>query len=843
MQALLDITPAPGQITSNNKDLAVDTPLASPQTDTHAGHPIRPPGLTAMRLHRHHIATATSLALSLIAGCGGGTTSGPSTAANTDPASDSAAAAPATSLDNWLVGKSVQAANGAPIALLDRYSTGVGKQLLVYTKDGVLANDGGQAIHGWQARLVAAPTRGAFVLNADGSFGYLPNAGYEGYDYFQYQAFDGTNTSAVVSVEIAVGTVSSTSTGTGGTATASGSTSTGSTSSSTSTGSTTTSSTTTSTTSSGTSGGGGATTGTSSTGSTSTASTSTSSTTTSPSSTTTSASSSTGSCPSSTLAVQADQYTTAAGAQLLVYTPSGVLANDGGTSSQGWSATLVRGPQNGQFAFNPDGSFGYIPRAGFVGVDAFEYQARFNGQMSTPVTVSLLVGGATMASAAPCSTSTTSSASSSSTTGSGTTSSGTSGSTSSATSSATTGTSSGSTSTTNTTPSSTSTTPPPNGGTTSSNAGSTTNASALVTNPDIYVTGIGQQLLVYQNDGPLKNDGGQWNQGWTVQLLMAPSQGAFALNADGSFGYVPPPGFVGTTTFAYQASYAGKTSAPTTVTIYVGQTPTNTGSATGGSVVTVPTQVSNDSVLLIAGQSNSAGFQCSMCSTGFLTPLYNGTRMSFLNDPYAMRAPSNPHPPLGNTSWTQYTDLAGGVLPIQDGTQRSFWPWVYERLLTGNSKTIRSINIGVGGTIASQWADPYYLNRRFDYAQAAPKVDYVLWVHGEGDAAMATSTAAYKLAMRQIKYAADVRSFAHLSTKPKWILFRSTGGLPLAVETNPGPRIQIRQAMAELAAESPNEFVLGPDLDALPRSLHFDTDQQFESAVAATTAYLRGLGL
>lgn len=701
-------------------------------------------------------------------------------------------------LDAFVVGKAATTGTSAPIALADRYSTGAGQQLLVYTKHGVLVNDGGQAVNGWQARLVSGPSHGAFVLNADGSFGYIPKPGFTGVDYFSYQAFDGKALSSVVSVALTVGSVSATPTTASPTPAATTS---------------------------------GATTGTGS-GSTAGATTSTTPTPVPASTTTTTpgTSGTTTTC-NSAIAVRGDQYATGAGKQLLVYTRDGVLANDGGTAAQGWSASLVSAPKNGQFAFNADGSFGYIPKAGFTGMDSFQYQARSNGQLSAAVTVHLLVGAV----AAP----------------------------------ALTGCGATATNTVVTTPSpapvtTPSTTPTPSPSTTPSttpSASTGTSTGLLATTPDEYSTGVGQQLLVFQTDGPLKNDGGRWDQGWKVQLLAAPPQGAFALNPDGSFGYIPPPGFSGTTSYTYQAMYAGKLSAPTVVTIRVGgagansgtvsstptttspSTPASTPSTTPTAPTTNPTGTSQQLVFLVAGQSNSAGFECGLCSSGFLTPLYNATRMEFLDDPYAARAPSNPHPALGTARWTNFTNLPAGIVPIQDGTSRSFWPWVYERLLTGNSKTIRSINIGVGGTFASQWTDANYLHKRFDYAAATTKIDYVLWVQGEGDAALGTSTAAYKLAMRQMKYAADVRSFAHIGAKPKWILFRSTGGIPLAQDGNPAPRQQIRQAMAELAAESPQDFLLGPDLDAVPRGLHFDTEQQFEAAVGATTAYLKGLGL
>ena len=45
------------------------------------------------------------------------------------------------------------------------------------------------------ATLVNQPANGTVTLNADGSFTYTPNAGFQGYDVFTYQDSDGTTTS------------------------------------------------------------------------------------------------------------------------------------------------------------------------------------------------------------------------------------------------------------------------------------------------------------------------------------------------------------------------------------------------------------------------------------------------------------------------------------------------------------------------------------------------------------------------------------------------------------------------------------------------------------------------
>lgn len=66
---------------------------------------------------------------------------------------------------------------------------------------GVLANDTGGPL---AATLVAPPANGMLVLNTDGSFTYTPTNNFTGMDGFTYQASNGSQTSAVASVDLMV---------------------------------------------------------------------------------------------------------------------------------------------------------------------------------------------------------------------------------------------------------------------------------------------------------------------------------------------------------------------------------------------------------------------------------------------------------------------------------------------------------------------------------------------------------------------------------------------------------------------------------------------------------------
>jgi Tol biopolymer transport system component len=87
---------------------------------------------------------------------------------------------------------------------------------------------------------------------------------------------------------------------------------------------------------------------------------------------------------------------------------------------------------------------------------------------------------------------------------------------------------------------------------------------------DQYTTPQGTVLTVAAANGVLANDTDPDGDGLTAALVAAPTQGALALAADGSFTFAPPEGVSGPVTFTYQAMDAQvAASAPTTVTVIV----------------------------------------------------------------------------------------------------------------------------------------------------------------------------------------------------------------------------------------------------------------------------------
>jgi VCBS repeat-containing protein len=92
--------------------------------------------------------------------------------------------------------------------------------------------------------------------------------------------------------------------------------------------------------------------------------------------------------------------------------------------------------------------------------------------------------------------------------------------------------------------------------------------------------------------GVLANDADPDGDAISATVASPPSNGSVTLDPDGSFVYVPAPGFTGTDTFTYTASDGVVTSAPATVTLTVSNTaPTgadDTYSATLGLLLVVP---------------------------------------------------------------------------------------------------------------------------------------------------------------------------------------------------------------------------------------------------------------
>lgn len=88
-----------------------------------------------------------------------------------------------------------------------------------------------------------------------------------------------------------------------------------------------------------------------------------------------------------------DSYRVSEGQGLVVPADAGVLDNDRDidSDSDALTAALVSGPSNGTLALNADGSFSYVPDAGFSGTDRFTYRASDGTDASPPTTVTLNV--------------------------------------------------------------------------------------------------------------------------------------------------------------------------------------------------------------------------------------------------------------------------------------------------------------------------------------------------------------------------------------------------------------------------------------------------------------------
>jgi len=100
---------------------------------------------------------------------------------------------------------SVVAANpSAPVANADRYTLQQGSSLTAVSNYGFLADDTDPDGDPLFATLVGKPANGSLTITTAGAFTYVPNASFSGIDSFTYTASDGTNLSAVTTVNLVV---------------------------------------------------------------------------------------------------------------------------------------------------------------------------------------------------------------------------------------------------------------------------------------------------------------------------------------------------------------------------------------------------------------------------------------------------------------------------------------------------------------------------------------------------------------------------------------------------------------------------------------------------------------
>ena len=94
--------------------------------------------------------------------------------------------------------------NSMPIASGDSFETSINQTLTVTADSGVLSNDSDTDGDDLTALLVSPATEGDVVLNADGSFIYIPETDFVGETTFSYSVDDGTSASNVATVSLTV---------------------------------------------------------------------------------------------------------------------------------------------------------------------------------------------------------------------------------------------------------------------------------------------------------------------------------------------------------------------------------------------------------------------------------------------------------------------------------------------------------------------------------------------------------------------------------------------------------------------------------------------------------------
>ena len=98
----------------------------------------------------------------------------------------------------------LRAVNDAPVAAGDAYYGLADQTLQVSAAHGLLANDADVEGDPLTVQLVDRPAQGTLNLAADGSFSYVPPAGFTGSVSFTYRASDGRSVSPVATARIAI---------------------------------------------------------------------------------------------------------------------------------------------------------------------------------------------------------------------------------------------------------------------------------------------------------------------------------------------------------------------------------------------------------------------------------------------------------------------------------------------------------------------------------------------------------------------------------------------------------------------------------------------------------------
>ena len=284
----------------------------------------------------------------------------------------------------------------------------------------------------------------------------------------------------------------------------------------------------------------------------------------------------------------------------------GVLTNDTDPNNLAVAASLVKAPTHGTLALNADGTFTYVPIAGFYGVDTFTYKVTDTAGASGTALVSLVIAATPPHATNDAYTTQENTVLSASSTALSVLANDTDANRLALTASVVSGPAHG-TVAMNLNGTFTYT---PKAGTygtdsftyavkDSTGASSTAVATINVapTPPKAVVDSFATQentTLTIATQGVLANDTDANGLVMTASLVTGPSKGIVTLNPDGSFSYTPNAGFYGTDSFTYKVTdSAGASSAATTATLVIAPTPpkavSDSYSATEGLALSVST--------------------------------------------------------------------------------------------------------------------------------------------------------------------------------------------------------------------------------------------------------------
>jgi hypothetical protein len=233
-------------------------------------------------------------------------------------------------------------------------------------------------------------------------------------------------------------------------------------------------------------------------------------------------------------------------------------------------------------------------------------------------------------------------------------------------------------------------------------------------------------------------------------------------------------------------------------------------------------------IFLTAGQSNSANWECSLCSS---VPQSTSGMVSFLADPAITSSSSGFNPSSQSSSLSFVINTTRS--PLSDGPNTNVWLSLGEKIVQEYNVPVAFIAVGQGGASIAQWNSN--LKPLFSYGRLFPRINGILWHQGETDTIATTPKDTYRDTLLGIIQ--NIRS--DYGYDVPWMIANAT----FCNASNSYREVTIRQAQQEVVTYGLKAVYPGPDTDAISHTCHFDTLEQLQNYANAWWSSLKVNGL